>query len=288
MPDDVTPFRIEITPDAIDDLRDRLARTRWPEAEPVDDWSQGIPLGYTQDLCRYWAGEYDMDAAAARLNAFPQYRTTLDGLGIHFVHARSPHDDAFPLVMTHGWPGSIVEFSKVIAPLTDPTAHGGDAADAFHVVCPSLPGYGFSDKPERAGWNVDRVGHAWAELMARLGYERYGAQGGDWGATVTTCMGQHENEHLAGIHLNMPIAMPDVDGRPHRVGAAGARRPGELHGVGLGIREGAVHTTADGRLRPRRLPRRVVPRGSSRSSGRGPTPTAIPRTCSRATSCSTT
>ncbi len=208
MPDDVTPFRIEIAPDAIDDLRDRLARTRWPEAEPVDDWSQGIPLGYTQDLCRYWAGEYDMDAAAARLNAFPQYRTTLDGLGIHFVHARSPHDDAFPLVMTHGWPGSIVEFSKVIAPLTDPTAHGGDAADAFHVVCPSLPGYGFSDKPERAGWNVDRVGRAWAELMARLGYERYGAQGGDWGATVTTCMGQHENEHLAGIHLNMPIAMP--------------------------------------------------------------------------------
>ena len=143
-----------------------------------------------------------------RLNGFPQFRTEIDGLGIHFAHVRSPHADALPLVITHGWPGSIVEFHKVIGPLTDPTAHGGDAADAFHVVCPSLPGYGFSDKPTRAGWGVERIGDAWAELMARLGYARYGAQGGDWGASVTTCIGEQDPEHVAGIHLNMPIALP--------------------------------------------------------------------------------
>jgi len=209
MSDDVTSFRIDIPDTDLDDLRDRLRRTRWPEAETVDDWSQGVPLGYVQELCRYWADGYDWRATEARLNALPQFRTTIDGLGIHFIHARSPHPDALPLVITHGWPGSIVEFVKVIGPLTDPTAHGGGAADAFHVVCPSLPGYGFSDKPARSGWTVQRIAGAWAVLMSRLGYDRYGAQGGDWGTSITTSLGQQDASHLAGIHLNPPIAAPD-------------------------------------------------------------------------------
>ena len=210
MSDAVTPFRIEIPQADLDDLVDRLSRTRWPEAEPVDDWSQGMPLGYLRELCGYWADGYDWRAREALLNTFPQYRTEIDGLGIHFVHARSPHPDAMPLVITHGWPGSIVEFQKVIGPLTDPTAHGGDAVDAFHVICPSLPGYGFSDKPTAPGWNVPRIADAWAALMARLGYDRYGAQGGDWGAMVTSSLGWRDAAHLAGIHLNMPLAVPDL------------------------------------------------------------------------------
>jgi epoxide hydrolase len=211
MPDQITPFRVEIDDAAVDDLRERLQRTRWPEAEPVDDWSQGLPLAYAQELCRYWAEAYDVEQAAARLNAFPQFRTELDGLGIHFLHARSPEPDAFPLVVTHGWPGSIVEFLKVIGPLTDPAGHGGDPADAFHVVCPSLPGYGFSDKPRETGWGIERTARAWASLMGRLGYDRYGAQGGDWGAMVTCSIGQQDADHVAGIHLNMPVAAPDPD-----------------------------------------------------------------------------
>jgi pimeloyl-ACP methyl ester carboxylesterase len=206
---EVTPFRIDVPDDVLADLHQRLRGTRWPEAETVDDWSQGIPLAYVQDLCRYWTDEYDWRRSEARLNAFPQFRTTIDGLGIHFVHVRSPQEGALPLIMTHGWPGSIVEFHKVIGPLVDPAAHGGDPADAFHVVCPSLPGYGFSDKPARHGWGVDRIAGAWADLMGRLGYRRYGAQGGDWGAAVTTSMGHQDVEHLAGIHLNMPVALPD-------------------------------------------------------------------------------
>jgi epoxide hydrolase len=204
----VEPFRIAVPDEVLDDLRARLRQTRWPEREPVDGWDQGIPLAYVQDVCRYWADGYDWRAREAALNRFDQYRTTIDGLGIHFVHVRSPQPDALPLVITHGWPGSIVEFHKVIEPLTDPAAHGGDPADAFHVVCPALPGYGFSDKPAATGWNTQRVATAWAELMARLGYDRYGAQGGDWGASVTTAIGQQDAEHLAGIHLNMPLAGP--------------------------------------------------------------------------------
>jgi pimeloyl-ACP methyl ester carboxylesterase len=210
MSDAVIPFRIEIRQAELDDLADRLARTRWADRETVDDWSQGMPLPYLQEVCRYWADGYDWRATEARLNAFPQFRTELDGLGIHFIHARSPHPDALPLVITHGWPGSVVEFHKVIGPLTDPTAHGGEATDAFHVICPSLPGYGFSDKPTSTGWSVHRTADAWAGLMARLGYDRYGAQGGDWGAMVTTSLGWRDAEHLAGIHLNMPIAAPDL------------------------------------------------------------------------------
>ncbi|WP_030454042.1 epoxide hydrolase family protein [Herbidospora cretacea] len=205
----VTPFRLEVPEAELHDLRDRLARTRWPGKETVDDWSQGVPLAYLRELCRYWAEQYDWRATERRLNALPQFRTTLDGLGIHFVHVRSPHEDALPLVLTHGWPGSIVEFLKVIGPLTDPPAHGGDAADAFHVVCPSLPGYGFSDKPTGTGWGVERIAAAWVRLMARLGYDRYGAQGGDWGTSITASIGQQDPEHVAGIHLMPPLAAPD-------------------------------------------------------------------------------
>jgi epoxide hydrolase len=201
----VKPFRIETTDGELADLRQRLVMTRWPDAETVDDWSQGVPLAYLKDICDYWATEYDWRVAEQRLNALPQYRTEIDGLGIHFVHLRSPHPQAIPLVMTHGWPGSIVEFLKVIGPLTDPD----DPADAFHVVCPSVPGYGFSDKPREPGWTVQRIASAWTELMARLGYERYGAQGGDWGTSISTSIAQQDPEHVMGIHLNPPIAAPD-------------------------------------------------------------------------------
>lgn len=208
---EVRPFHIAVTDADLDYLRARLANTRWPEAECVDDWSQGIPLAYTQELARYWRDEYDWRTREAALNRFDQSVTELDGLDIHFIHQRSPHDDAFPLVLTHGWPGSIVEFHKVIEPLTNPTAHGGRAEDAFHVVCPSLPGYGFSAKPEHTGWGIGRIAQAWDTLMGRLGYDRYGAQGGDWGAAVTTQIGLNERG-CAGIHLNMPLGRPPKGG----------------------------------------------------------------------------
>jgi pimeloyl-ACP methyl ester carboxylesterase len=209
MADALTTFRIEIPEAELDDLRVRLRRTRWPERETVDDWSQGVPLAYLQDLCAYWADGYDWRATEARLNALPQFRAEVDGLGIHLLHVRSPHPEALPLVITHGWPGSIVEFLKIIGPLTDPPAHGGDIDDAFHVVCPSLPGYGFSDKPARPGWNVQRIAAAWSRLMALLGYERYGAAGSDWGTSITALIGQQDSEHVAGIHLVPPLAPPD-------------------------------------------------------------------------------
>ena len=205
------PFRIAIPDDQLRDLHARLDRTRWPERETVADWSQGVPLAYLKKLCAYWADGYDWRATEARLNAFSQFRTEVDGLGIHFLHVRSPHQDALPLVVTHGWPGSIVEFLKVIGPLTDPTAHGGDAADAFHVVCPSLPGYGFSDKPAQPGWKVERIAAAWTQLMARLGYERYGAQGSDWGTSISASIGQQDPDHVAGIHLTPPLAAHDPE-----------------------------------------------------------------------------
>lgn len=203
MTDDVEPFRIDVPDEQLDDLTDRLRRTRWPEPETVDDWSQGVPLAYLSDLCRYWTDGYQWRTTEERINGLPQFRTVLDGLGIHFLHVRSPEAGALPLVLTHGWPGSVVEFLKVVGPLSDPAAYGGDASDAFHVVCPSLPGYGFSAKPTRSGWGVPRIARAWGELMRRLGYERYGAQGGDWGSAVTTALGQHDPAHCVGIHLNM-------------------------------------------------------------------------------------
>jgi len=198
-------FRIDVPTEVLDDLHARLAQTRWPEAECVDDWSQGIPLGYTRELAAYWADDYDWRSRQAALNRFDQFTTEIDGLDIHFIHQRSPHADALPLVITHGWPGSIAEFQKVIEPLVNPPS--GRAEDAFHVVCPSLPGYGFSGKPSKTGWGVGKIAEAWETLMLSLGYDRYGAQGGDWGAAVTTQIGRNRG-HCIAIHLNMPIARP--------------------------------------------------------------------------------
>jgi epoxide hydrolase len=209
--DEIQPFRTAIAEEELDDLRARLRRTRWPERETVGDWSQGVPLAYLQDLCRYWADDYDWRATERRLNEIPQFRTTIDALSLHFLHIRSPHVGALPLVVTHGWPGSIVEFLKVVGPLTDPPRYGGDAGDAFHVVCPSLPGYGFSSKPSRPGWGVERIADAWATLMARLGYTEYGAQGSDWGTSISACLAQRDPEHVIGIHLTPPLAPPDPE-----------------------------------------------------------------------------
>ena len=197
----ISPFRIAVSDDVLEDLRTRLRRTRWPEAELVDDWSQGAPLQWIKDVCQYWAETYDWRQREARLNRFSQFTTEIDGLDIHFIHVRSKHPEARPLIITHGWPGSVVEFHKVIEPLTDPTAHGGSAADAFHVVCPSLPGFGFSAKPTETGWGVDRIASAWAVLMQRLGYTSYFAQGGDWGSAVTTAIGGQDAAHCGGIHI---------------------------------------------------------------------------------------
>src|SRR5215475_11980959 len=217
MSSQIKPYRISIGDDVLDDLRSRLRNTRWPEAEPVGDWSQGMPLQWIKEVCRYWAEDYDWRKREALLNRFAQFTTEIDGLSIHFVHVRSPHPDAMPLIITHGWPGSIVEFHKVIEPLTNPTAHGGDAADAFHLVCPTLPGFGFSAKPAKAGWGVDRIARAWASLMRRLGYSRYGAQGGDWGSAVTSAIGGQDAGHCLGIHITLAMATrPDVQGDPTR------------------------------------------------------------------------
>jgi pimeloyl-ACP methyl ester carboxylesterase len=211
MSDEITPFQIHASDEELDDLKRRLRSARWPEPETVDDWSQGIPLDYLKEVCAHWSEKYDWREREAKLNQHPGFRSEIDGLGIHFLHVRSPEADAMPLLMTHGWPGSIVEFQKVIGPLSDPRAHGGDASDAFHVVCPSLPGYGFSDKPSQPGWGVDKIAASWAQLMARLGYSRYFAQGGDWGSMVTTSVGVQDPDHCAGIHLNMPVAAPDPE-----------------------------------------------------------------------------
>jgi pimeloyl-ACP methyl ester carboxylesterase len=205
----IWPFTIPVTLEAeIESLRARIAATRWPEKEPVDDLSQGVQLAAIQALARYWGTEYDCGRLEARLSGLPQFMTEIDGLDIHFIHVTSPHEDALPLVITHGWPGSIVEMLNVIDPLTDPTAHGGSAEDAFHVVIPSMPGYGFSAKPDEIGWDVPHIARAWAELMKRLGYTRYVAQGGDWGALITEVMGAQAPEGLIGIHTNMPGALP--------------------------------------------------------------------------------
>ncbi|WFU42000.1 epoxide hydrolase [Bradyrhizobium sp. CB82] len=210
----IRPFRIDVGDDILADLKSRLVRTRWPEAELVDDWSQGAPLTWIKEICGYWANEYDWRAREAKLNRFDQFTTEIDGLDIHFIHARSKEPAALPLIITHGWPGSIVEFQKVIAPLVDPAAHGGKPADAFHVICPSLPGFGFSAKPKTTSWGVDRIAATWAKLMERLGYIRYGGQGGDWGSAVTTSLGAQDPAHCAGIHITLANAAPKVEGEP--------------------------------------------------------------------------
>jgi pimeloyl-ACP methyl ester carboxylesterase len=208
-PEEVKPFEAHVPPAALDDLKRRLATARWPEKEPVTDWSQGVPLAKMRALADYWARDYDWRRAERALNSFPQFRTSLDSLGIYFIHLRSKHERALPIILTHGWPGSVFEFLEVIRPLTDPTAHGGTENDAFHVVVPALPGFGFSDKPAEKGWNVVRTANAWAMLMKRLGYERWVAQGGDWGAGVTTALGHIQPPGLAGIHLNWPFVFPE-------------------------------------------------------------------------------
>jgi hypothetical protein len=201
----IRSFHVRFPEEAFDDLRHRLAATRWPSRELVDDRSQGVQLATLQALCRCWASEYDVHRAEARLNALPQFTTQIDGVDIHFIHVRSRHEDALPLIMTHGWPGSVIELLDSVGPLTDPTAHGGNAEDAFHLVLPSHPGYGFSAEPTELGWDLGRVARAWDELMHRLGYTHYVAQGGDVGAGVTDAMGRQAPEGLLGIHTNLLV-----------------------------------------------------------------------------------
>ncbi len=203
---EIRPFKVDMPGEAITDLRRRVAATRWPSRELVGDRSQGVQLATIQELARYWATDYDWRACEARLNALPQYTTEIDGVDVHFIHVKSPHAGALPLIITHGWPGSVIELLGVIGPLTDPTAHGGSAENAFDLVLPSLPGYGFSAEPAEAGWSVGRIAGAWAELMRRLGYDRYVAQGGDVGAAVTDAMGRQVPEGLLGIHMNLLLA----------------------------------------------------------------------------------
>jgi pimeloyl-ACP methyl ester carboxylesterase len=205
----VEPLSARVPDSAVDDLKSRLKLTRWPNRETVGDWAQGVPLEKAEALIAYWRDKYDWRQFETRVNAFPQYRTLIDGLGIHFIHARSPHPDALPIVLTHGWPGSFVEFMAIIGPLSDPTRFGGRAEDAFHVVVPSLPGFAFSDKPSGTGWDVNRIARAWATLMQRLGYDRWVAQGGDWGAGVTHAMAQLRLQGLIAAHVNWQFVFPE-------------------------------------------------------------------------------
>ena len=206
---ELTPFTVQIDDAVITDLKSRLHATRWPEQETVEDWSQGVPLSYQQRLMSYWADTYDHQRLANRLNAYDNFLTEVNGLDIHFLHVRSSHDNARPLLLSHGWPGSVVEFLKVIGPLSEPQNHGLDASQAFHLVIPSLPGYGFSGKPTETGWSVEKMAETFALLMARLGYDRYLAQGGDWGSAITSAIGRQDPEHCMGIHLNMITVPPD-------------------------------------------------------------------------------
>jgi len=218
------PFRIEIPQAALDDLYDRLDRTRWPTELPGVGWERGVPIAYLRTLVDYWRTGYDWRAVEARINRFPQYTTDIDGANVHFLHVRSPEPQALPLILTHGWPGSVAEFLDVLDPLADPRAHGGDPATAFHLVVPSLPGYGFSGPTPEPGWDVVRVAEAWAELMSRLGYDRYLAQGGDLGSMVSIILGEMDPEHVAGVHVNLLLAMPTGDDPDELTGLSDADR----------------------------------------------------------------
>ena len=208
---DIKPFKIDVSDADLADLQLRLKQTRFPDRETPKDWSQGIPLDYMHEIRDYWLNEYDWRAREALINQWPGFMTNIDNLDIHFLHVKSKHADAEPLLLTHGWPGSIIEFQKVIGPLTDPEAHGGNAEDAFHLVIPTLPGFGFSGKPTEPGWNIEKIATAWNTLMVRLGYDKYFAQGGDWGSIVTTMIGVQDLGNCQGIHINMPIVGPDPE-----------------------------------------------------------------------------
>lgn len=210
----ISPFRIAVPDSVLTDLRERLARTRFPDEVPGSGWGYGSELAYVRELVAYWRDEYDWRAAEARLNAWPQFRAEVDGLGIHFIHVRGTGPKPLPLVITHGWPGSVAEFGEIIGPLTDPAAHGGDAADAFDVVCPSMPGYGFSDHPREPGMDPERIAALWTQLMQGLGYARFGAQGGDWGSMVSTYLGYRHAAQVLGVHLNMVVAFPPDPDNP--------------------------------------------------------------------------
>jgi pimeloyl-ACP methyl ester carboxylesterase len=220
--DAIRPFHVHVADTQLADLRNRLAATRWPSKETVADGSQGAQVAQLQDLVRYWGTHYDWRKAEAQLNALPQFVTTIDGVDIYFIHVRSRHPNAMPLILTHGWPGSVLEFANVVGPLTNPTAYGGNAADAFDVVIPSIPGYGFSGKPTETGWNPEHIARAWAELMNRLGYQHYVAQGGDWGAPITSALARQKPSGLLGIHLNLPATIPSEVGGALPSGAAPA------------------------------------------------------------------
>ena len=260
----VRPFRIEILDAAIQDLHDRLDRARWPDELPDVGWGYGTPLGYLKELANYWRNEFDWREHEATLNAYDQFTTTIDGANVHFLHVKSPQPNARPLLITHGWPGSVAEFLRILGPLTDPAAHGGDPADAFHVVAPSIPGYGFSGPTTETGWDLARIGNAFAELMTRLGYERYGVHGGDWGAMISRSMGiGHADritgrppQHAADRH---PAHRADRGGagRPERAGAGAAeavvRAHDAVHPRRFGVRDPALDQAADARVRPARL-----------------------------------
>jgi pimeloyl-ACP methyl ester carboxylesterase len=233
----IRPFRVHVPQEALVDLRRRIAATRWSDKETVADQSQGVQLATMKELVRYWGTEYDWRKAEAKLNALPQFVTNIDGLDIHFIHVRSKHQNALPLLITHGWPGSVIEQLKIIGPLTDPTAYGGRLEDAFDLVIPSIPGYGFSGKPTGTGWNPDHIARAWAELMKRLGYTRYVAQGGDWGSPISSALARQAPAGLLGIHINLPATIPpDV---------AGALASGEPAPAGLSKKERAAFDSLD-------------------------------------------
>ena len=307
----IRPFRVEFPEAALEDLRARLAATRFPERETVSDSTQGAQLAKVQELVDYWATDYDWRKLEAKLNALPQFITEIDGLDIHFFHVRSPHANALPLIMTHGWPGSFLEFVKVIGPLSDPESHGARAEDAFDLVVPSMPGYGFSARPQATGWNAERIAGAWVELMRRLGYGRYVSQGGDWGALVTDVMGRQAPEGLLGIHVTTlfgAIQRPPTPNTQATVPpeVANALKNGEPAPAGLSAEETAAYegsrnlaTGGSGfrAIRPRarkrsatrsRTRRSAWPLGFTRSSRNGPTRTANPSARSRRMRCSTT
>ena len=262
--DAIRPFHVNVPEKDLVDLRRRIAATRWPDRETVNDQSQGAQLAKFQELVRYWGTGYDWRKAEAKLNALPQFMTTIDGVDIHFIHVRSRHPNALPIIISHGWPGSIIEQLKIIGPLTDPTAHGGRAEDAFDVVIPSLPGYGFSGKPTGAGWDPDRIARAWAELMKRLGYTRYVAQGGDWGAPISSAMARQSAPGLLGIHINLPATVPPEVAAVLGGGPVPASLSEQERAVLEGLRASAMkgnsgilhhddRAAANGRLRRERL-----------------------------------